>query len=63
MKKMHVCKSLTNDSMSTVKAQVLASVKNINYKVYVGVLDCGEIAVTVLLVSTVSEIILQIPHV
>ena len=44
MKKMHVCKSLTNDSMLFVKAQVLASMKKINYKVYVGVRDCGEIA-------------------
>ena len=41
---MHVCKSVTNDSMLIVKAQVLASMKNIHYKVYVGVRDCGEIA-------------------
>ena len=44
MLKMHVCKSLTNDPMSIVKAQVLASMKKTHYKVYVGVQDCGEIA-------------------
>jgi len=44
VKKMHVCKSLTNDSMLIVKAQVLASMKKIYYKVYVGFRDCGEIA-------------------
>ena len=44
VKKMHVCKSLTNDPMSIVKAQVLASMKKTHYKVYVGVQDCGEIA-------------------
>ena len=40
---MHVCKSLTNDSMLIVKGHVLASMKNINYKVYVEVRYCGEI--------------------
>ena len=45
VQKMHVCKSLTNDPMSIVKAQVLASMKKTHYKVYVGVQDCGEIAV------------------
>ena len=41
---MHMCKSLTNDPMSIVKAQVLASMKKTQYKVYVGIQDCGEIA-------------------
>ena len=41
---MHVCKSLSNDSMFIVKAQVLASMNKLRYKVYVGVRDCGEIA-------------------
>ena len=44
VKKMHVCKSLTNDPMSIVKAQVLASMKKTHYKVYMGVQDCDKIA-------------------